>query len=192
MRWLVVLVAILVIAASPAWTAEWDKPGSSDWPPIPGNVGMTGFLGEWDPQCNNGAYLENGRMTVHADGRIGYALKNPYLPTQYRLIEETAYYVLLMVRSPPVGKYGESFGFAIFRPEGKFGDPIPLRLHTCWPEQKELSGFSWNDGDQGARRVWQGSKSCNPALRKLTEREPFFGEGVRGWDQPCNYDRPIR
>ncbi|RAU23800.1 hypothetical protein CU669_01550 [Paramagnetospirillum kuznetsovii] len=198
MRWLAVLTVVLVLAAGPAWTAEWNKPGSSDWPPIPGNVGMKGFLGEWDPQCNDGLYIEEGRMTVHANGRISYAQKNPYLPTFYRVVEETAFYVLLMTRAAPRTidghRYDEDFHFVLLHPEGGFSDRdlSAFRLHKCSPDKKDVAGFSWDDDDQTARQIWRNSKSCNPTFRTLTELSPFFGEGSRFWSQPCNYWRPIQ
>ncbi|MEW5728191.1 MAG: hypothetical protein AB1918_10240, partial [Pseudomonadota bacterium] len=61
MRFLAVLLAVFLLAASqPAWAYRETLPGDEEWPEIPGRMGMKAFLDTWTPQCDNGAFQENG------------------------------------------------------------------------------------------------------------------------------------
>ena len=192
MRLLALLTAVQVIAAgNPAWAWRDVMPGDEYWPPITGNVGMKAFLGTWTPQTRDGLYMEHGKMTLHADGRITYALKKkPDLPTQYRVIEETPHYVVVMMRDEPWGTYPETFSFVLIQPLRASADQTLIGFNECGLglNGEDRAPFSWSDDDEVLRRVWRESKSCNPAFKEPYDGSPFFGN--RGWAQVSEYFRP--
>jgi hypothetical protein len=188
MRLLAVLVAAMVLAAGePAWAYGHSLPGTGDWPAIPEPGGMAGFVGTWSPQCNNGYWQDRGPMTVHGDGKISYKLKKPTLTTQYRVVETTPYYVVLLTRG--ISKeYGEILRFVILQPTDAQYPESFLGWNECRPDQRDMKGFSWTDDDAALARIWRQSRSCNPAFAdKKSDFRPFFGEQL--WSQECLFIR---
>lgn len=123
-------------------------------------------------------------MTLHADGRITYIKKKPYLATQYRVIETTPYYVVLLTREKKFNKYPEVLRFVILQVETY--KPY-LAWNECRPDERDLAGFSWTDDDAALTRVWRESRSCNPTFKEPYENNPFFGKLF--WNQSCNFIR---
>lgn len=185
-----VLAALLLLSNQPAWAWMNNPPGDKYWPPIPDNAGLNFFLGTWEPQCNNGTWVSDvdeahGPMTLHSDGKISYRMRKPYMPTRYRLIEETPYYVVLMVRKVSKER-GEILRFWLLqRLEAWTGS---IGVNSCWPEKEDLKGFDWSKSDDEAlRRVWRGSKTCNPEINYKSVPTSFLGDH---WDQECHFRRP--
>jgi hypothetical protein len=184
MRILLILVAAMLIAAGdPAWAWRDTLPGAEGWPAIPEPGGIAWFQGSWSPLCNNGTWHEHRTMTLHADGRITYIKKKPYLATQYRVIETTPYYVVTLTRR--ISKhYGEILRFVILQVETY--EPY-LAWNECRPDERDMAGFSWADDDAALTRVWRESRSCNPTFKKPYDGSPFFG--LQFWSQSCNFIR---
>lgn len=192
MRFLAVMLAAFMLASvQPAWAWLDGRPGDQYWPPIPGNAGMDFFLGTWKPDCNNGTWISfvdeaHGPMTLHPDGRISYRMRNPTMPTRYRLIEETPNYVVLMTHEDPWKQYGEILRFWILRRLEAWTDKIGLNV--CRPNEKDLKGFDWAGSDDDAlRRTWRESASCNPDRMFKSLPGSYLGDG---WDQECKFFRP--
>ena len=186
-----VLAALLLLSNQPARAWLDTPPGDENWPPIPDNAGLNFFLGTWEPQCNNGIWNgvdkdAHGLTTLHTEGRINYRRRDATLPGRYRLIEETPYYVVLMVRYAPWKSYGEHFEFWLLqRLEAWTGS---IGVNSCWPEKADLKGFDWNKSDDEAlRRFWRGSKTCNPEINYKSVPTSFLGDH---WDQECHFRRP--
>lgn len=194
MRLLVVVLTAFILASfHPAWARGWSDtpPGDQDWPPIPGNAGMGFFLGTWKPDCDNGIWISSvsdnahGPMTLHPDGTISYRRRDPTMPTHYRLIETTPYYVVLMTREPSK-KYGQILRFWILRPLEAGSEQIGV--NECWPEDKDLAGFDWTGSDdETLRRVWRDSATCHPDRKPKSPSGYFLGGG---WNQECAFFRP--
>ncbi len=184
------LVALLLSSNHPAWAWLDYPPGDKYWPPIPDNAGMRFFLGTWEPQCNNGTWNgtdkdAHGPMTLHADGRISYRKRDPYMPTRYRLIEETPYYAVLMVREPDL-KDGFIFRFWLLRRLEAWSGS--MGVNSCWPEDEDLKGFDWSKSDDEAlRRVWRSSTTCHPDIKYKSVPTDFLGDH---WNQECHFRRP--
>lgn len=191
MRLLAMMLAAFMLAGAQsarAWIDGW--PGDENWPPIPGNAGMEFFLGTWKPSCNNGTWNSvveeaHGPMTLHPDGRISYRMRDPYMPTQYRLIEETPNYVVVLTRAPSK-KYGEIFWFWVLRRLEAWTREIGV--NECRPEDEDLKGFHWaGSDDEALRRVWRNSASCHPDRTPKSVPTSFLGDG---WSQECDFFRP--
>lgn len=194
MRLLAMMLAAFMLAGTqPTEARGWSDtpPGGQDWPPLPGNAGMGFFQGTWKPDCNNGTWISfvdeaHGPMTLHPDGRISYRMRNPYMPTRYRLIEETPNYVVLMVRMAPNKTRKQILRFWILRPLEAGSEEIGV--NTCWPEDKDLKGFDWaNSDDETLRRVWRDSATCHPDHTRKSVPDSFLGNG---WSQECAFFRP--
>lgn len=189
MRLLAVLaVTLMVSVVHPARAHPGAVPGDKGWPPIPEPGGMGVFIDTWHPTCSDGAWIEHGNMTLHADGRISYADKIwPYLSTRYRVVETTPHFVVVMSHRISK-KYGEILRFAILHAEA--GIPKTGMLwNECRPEPEDLAGFKWTDDDAALARVWAGAKSCNPKFSRPYESMPFWGAG-QIWSLPsCRFWR---
>lgn len=189
MRLLAAMTAAMIFAAGEAaWAWRKSMPGGEHWPAIPEPGGMANFLGTWLPQGCDDAWNDHGNMTMQADGRIVYDKKKPYLPTRYRVIETTPYYVVLMTRRLSK-EYGEILRFVVLQSVS----PKPnwpratLGWNQCRPNDKDLAWFSWADDDAALARVWANAKSCNPAFKVPYAGSPFFGNS--GWSQECKFNR---
>jgi len=151
---------------------------------------MANFVGTWLPQGCHDAWSEHGNMTVQADGRIRYDKTKPYLPTRYRVIETTPYYVVLMTKEDPGKKTGEILRFAILQSVSPDPDwpRATLGWNECRPDAEDLAGFSWTNDDTALARVWAGAKSCNPAFGT---GDPTISPFFRGkpWNQECKFNR---
>ncbi len=189
MRLLAVLQVVLMLAAAlPAWAYTETQPGDEDWPEIPDRMGMKAFEGTWTPRCNDGAYTENGAMTVHDGGHISYQLRKPYLPTRYRVIEETPHYVLTLVQTPERDVY-----FRAFRPLGKsFPRPGKTGMRVIGINECPVYGDDdrrraiWNFGDAELAEFWRTNKFCHPSLTEKVEGGSYWGGR---WGQACYFDR---
>ena len=192
MRLLAVLLAALTLAAAqPAWAYLETQPGDEEWPEIPGRTGMQAFLGTWMPLCNVGAYTENGAMTVHGDGRISYQLRKPYLPIRYRVIEITPHYVVTLVQTaePAIRLWA-------FRPLGKSflgvgpGGMREIGVNEC-PiyGDAERKRAIWNFSDAELTEFWRTNKFCHPSLTPKIEGGSYWGGR---WGQACWFERPER
>ncbi len=149
---------------------------------------MKAFLNTWSPQCDHGAYQENGDMTVHEGGRITYKAREPYLPTGYRVIEETPYYVVTLVRTPEGDIY-----FWAFRPLGKSFRPrgwtemTTIGINECLVYGDEARKQEiWNFSDAELTTFWKTNKFCHPTLTEKSWSSPYWGGR---WYQPCYYAR---
>lgn len=184
----VLLTAWMLAAAQPAWAYTETQPGDEDWPEIPGRMGLKAFLGTWEPQCNHGAFTENGAMTVHDGGRISYELREPYLPVRYRVIETTPHYVLTLVQSPAKDLY-----FRAFRPLNKsynrFGATgmSAIGINECPVYgDAERKRAIWSSSDAELAEVWRTNRFCHPSLTEKIEGGSYWGGD---WAQPCWYQR---
>lgn len=178
-----VLAAVTLANVSPAWAWQETMPGEGNWPPIPGNAGLAYFFGTWNPQCNVGAWQEHGLMTLRPRGRIEYQLRHPYLPTAYRIIEETPNYAVLMVRRLREGSR-DLLDFWIIRLQDR-DSAGHLGIESCRPWHKELEGFDWSKSDDGElRKVWRNSRECHPDFTRKYPSNPFLGDG---WGQYCEF-----
>lgn len=189
MRWIALLsVTLMAATLSPVRADIGALPGDKGWPPIPAPGGMDVFIDTWHPTCNNGAWIEQGDMTLYGDGRISYPdMKMPHLATRYRVVETTPYYVVVMSHRVS-RKYGEILRFAILHAH----PDIPktgMLWNECRPEPEDLAGFKWTDDDAALARVWEGAKSCNPKFARPYESKPFWGTG-QSWSLPaCRFWR---
>lgn len=189
MQLLAVLLAVLMLAAAqPAWAYTETMPGDEDWPEIPGRMGMKAFEGTWTPQCDHGAYTENGAMTVHDGGRISYQLRKPYLPVRYRVIEATPHYVVALVQTPE-----PSIRFWAFRPLGKsFPRPGTTGMRVIGIDECPVYGDAerkraiWNFSDAELAEFWRANKFCHPSLTEKARISPYWGGD---WAHPCYFDR---
>ncbi|MGE5504438.1 MAG: hypothetical protein ACM31L_08445 [Actinomycetota bacterium] len=189
MRLRAVLWAALMLAApQPVLAYTETQPGDERWPEIPGRIGMKAFLGTWAPQCNHGAYTENGAMTVHHDGRISYQLRKPYLPIRYRVIETTPYYVVTLVQTAK-----QYIQFRVFRPLDKsynrFGATgmSAIGINECPINgDAERERAIWNFSDADLAEFWRTNKFCHPSLTEKAEIAPYWGGN---WAQPCWFQR---
>lgn len=189
MRLLAVLSAALMLAAAqPVWAYVETQPGDEEWPEIPGQDGMKAFLDTWTPLCNNGAFTENGAMTVHDDGRITYQLRKPYLPIRYRVIETTPHYVVTLVQTPE-----PAIRIWAFRPLGKSFTPLHgpgmsvIGVNECPVYgDAERKRAIWNFNDAELAEFWRTNKFCHPSLTPKTEGGSYWGGD---WYQPCWYSR---
>lgn len=193
MRLFTVLLAAVVLAAvQPAWAYLETQPGDAEWPEIPGRAGMTAFLGKWLPQCNNGALQDAGAMTFHADGRISYERSKTF-QTGYRVIEETPYYVLLLVRLPNFKSGKMNVSFWALRPLGKsfrprgHTDMSTMGVNYCIIYGDVARDKAvWNFTDAELAEFWKTNKDCHPSLTRKTVADDYWGEG---WGQRCYYAR---
>lgn len=189
MRWIALLSAALVLAVGhPAWAYTETMPGDERWPEIPGRMGMKAFEGTWTPQCNHGAFTENGAMTVQGGGRISYQLRKPYLPTRYRVIEETPHYVVTLVQTPERDIY-----FRAFRPLdesfarlGATGMSV-IGINECpvYGDAKRKRAI-WNFSEAELDKFWKTNKFCHPSLTEKFSIDPYWGGR---WAQPCYFHR---
>ncbi len=189
MRFLAVLLAVFLVAAGqPAWAWTETQPGDEEWPEIPDRMGMKAFLGTWFPECDNGAFHENGAMTVHEGGRIGYKAREPYLPTRYRVIEEAPHYVVTLVRASDGG-----LRFWAFRPLGKSFRPrgwtemTSIGINECrvYGDDARKQAI-WNFSEAELVEFWKTNKFCHPALTKKVEGGSYWGGR---WGQACRFGR---
>lgn len=195
MRLLAMLMAVLVFTAGhPAWAYRETLPGDADWPEIAGRIGMKAFLDTWTPQCNDGAFIENGDMTVHEGGRISYKSKKPYLPARYRVIEETPHYVVTLVQEPPSKDGAFDLRFWAFRPLGESFRPrgstdmnvIGINECPVYGDDARKRAI-WNFSDAELAEFWKTNKFCHPSLTKKEEFiNPYWGGR---WGQACYYAR---
>lgn len=194
MRLLAVLMAALFCAAShPAWAWSETQPGDAEWPEIPGRIGMKAFLDTWTPQCNHGAFIENGDMTVHEGGRISYRTRKPYLTARYRVIEETPHYVVTLVQEPPSKDGTFDLRFWAFRPLGESFRPRgstdmnPIAINECrvYGDVARKQAI-WNFSDAELAEFWKTNKFCHPSLTEKARIDPFWGGD---WGQACYYAR---
>lgn len=192
MRLLAVISAVLVLAAAqPVWAYQETQPGEEGWPGIPGQIGMKAFLGTWKPRCNDGAYTENGAMTVHGDGRISYRLRKPYLPIRYRVIETTPHYVVTLVQTAE-----PAIRFWVFRPldhsytRTAITEMTDIGVNEC-PiyGDAERKRAIWNFGDAELAEFWRTNKFCHPSLTEKARIDPYWGGD---WGQACWFDRRER
>lgn len=193
MRFLAVfLTALTLAAAQPAWAFRETLPGDADWPEIPGRMGMKAFLDTWTPQCDDGAFIENGDMTVHEGGRISY-VRNKVLPERYRVIEETPHYVVTLVQAPTLK--GDDFDvyFWAFRPLGKSFHPRGwTKMNVIGVNECPVYGDDarkqaiWNSSDAELVEFWKTNKFCHPALTQKIEGGSYWGGD---WGQGCYYAR---
>ncbi|MEA4837937.1 MAG: hypothetical protein VB101_06600 [Rhodospirillaceae bacterium] len=190
MRWITMAaVALLLTAASPAfaWSTN-TMPGDKDWPEIPDRAGMTAFLGDWIPGCNNGAYQQAGNMTIHDDGRITFAEDKKW-GLSYRVIETTPYYVVTLARYPKSLPF-----FWVLRPLGALfqlrGTPemVDIGIHQCrvFAIDEARIEKMWTASDAELLEFWKTNSACNPRLTKKSPSDPFWGEW---WGQTCNFGR---
>lgn len=194
MRLLAVLMAVLLCAATqPAWAWTETQPGDERWPEIPGRTGMKAFLDTWTPQCDDGAYIENGDMTVHEGGRISYRTRKPYLPGRYRVIEETPHYVVTLVQEPPSKAGTFDLRFWAFRPLGKSFRPRgSTQMNVIGINECPVYGNAarkqaiWNFSDGELEEFWKTNKFCHPALTQKVEGGSYWGGD---WGQACDYAR---
>lgn len=187
MRLLALLTTVVLLTAGgAAWAWLRSMPGGQHWPAIPEPGGVAGFRGVWLPQGCDDAWTGHGNMTLRDDGRISYTKKTPYLPTQYRTIETTPYYAVLMTRHVST-KHGEILRFVILQSVSGEAPRNTLGWNECIPDPEDLRGFSWTDDDATLVRAWANAKSCNPAFKEPYEANPFFG--ARGWSQDCKSNR---
>ena len=181
-------VALLLTAASPAlaWLDE-TMPGDKDWPEIPDRAGMTAFLGDWIPICNNGAYQQAGNMTIHDDGRITFAEDKKW-GLSYRMVETTPHYVVILARYPRYAPF-----FWVLRPLGALfqlrGTPemVDIGIHQCrvFVDEARMEKM-WAASDAELAELWKTDSICNPRLTKKSRYNPFWGEG---WEQDCDFAR---
>lgn len=193
MRLLAIFLAALTLtAAQPAWAYLETLPGDAEWPEIPDRAGNKAFLGKWLPQCNNGALLDAGDMTLHEGGRISYE-RSKRLQMGYRVIEETPYYVVLLVRLPnfKLGKMNVSF-WALrplgksFRPRGHT-DMSTMGVNFCIIDGDVVHDEAvWNFTDAELAEFWKTNEDCHPSLTRKTVADDYWGEG---WSQWCYYAR---
>lgn len=188
MRFLAVLVAVLMLAAGqPAWAYLETQPGDEEWPEIPGRIGMKAFVGNWTAQCDNGAYVNAGDMTVHDDGRITYA-RNKVWKERYRVIEVTPHYVVTLVRSSDREIYFWAFRplGKSFRPRGSM-DMNVIGINECpvYGDDARKQAI-WNFSDAELAEFWKTNKFCHPALTKKVEGGSYWGGR---WGQSCYYAR---
>lgn len=182
----VLAAAIWLVAVFPAWAWLRSEPGGKHWPPIPEPGGMANFIYTWIPMCNDGAWQQLGRMTLHADGKISYEHNQKKgLASQYRVIETTPHYVALMTHRV-TKEYGELMRFVILQPLTDQPSET-MGWNECQPTAKDLAGFKWTDDDAALAHVWAQSKSCNPNFKVPYEGSPFFGN--TGWSQECYFWR---
>lgn len=193
MRLLAVFLATFaLVAVQPAWAYLETLPGDAEWPEIPGRAGMKAFQDIWMPQCNNGALQNVGDMTIHEGGRISYERSKTF-QTGYRVIEETPYYVVLLVRLPKFkpGKMNVSF-WALrplgksFRPRGHT-DMSTMGVNYCIIDGDVVHDQAvWNFTDAELAEFWKTNKDCHPSLTRKTVADDYWGEG---WSQWCYYAR---
>ena len=181
-------VALMLTAASPAfaWPTK-TMPGDEAWPEIPDRAGMTAFLGDWIPGCNDGANQRAGNMTVHDDGRITFAWNKEWV-LPYRVVETTPHYVVILTRYPEYAPF-----FWALRPLGALfqrrGTPemINIGIHQCraFVDEARMEKM-WAASDAELAEFWKTDSTCNPLLTKKSQHNPFWGEG---WEQDCDFGR---
>jgi len=189
MRLLALLLTALVLAAvQPAQAYQETMPGEGGWPEIPGRMGMKAFEGTWTPRCNHGAFTENGAMTVHDGGRITYRLRKPYLPTRYRVIEETPHYVVTLVQTPERDIY-----FRVFRPlDHSYAHSAITEINVIGINECPVYGDAerkraiWKLSDAELDEFWKTNKFCHPSLTEKGSLSPYWGGR---WAQPCWFSR---
>lgn len=175
----------------PAWAWLDSFPGGEYWPPIPGNAGLNAFLGQWTPQCNNGAWLDQDSMVIEPSGTLRYTARKPYFPTQYRVIEETPYGVTMAVRNPPNRRRGEIIRFWVLRRLDHRREDL-IGINDCLPHDFHMKGFRWTFTDDELKEFWKGFATCNPALTRKDPRVTdddgykYWGDG---WSQSCEFFR---
>ncbi|EME68456.1 hypothetical protein H261_18395 [Paramagnetospirillum caucaseum] len=185
------LAALVLAAVQPAWAYPETQPGEKGWPEIPGRIGMKGFEGTWKPRCDDGAYIENGAMTVHGDGRISYQLRKPYLPIRYRVIETTPHYVVTLVQTAE-----PAIRFWVFRPldhwhtRTAISEMTDIGINEC-PiyGDAERKRAIWNFGDAELAEFWRTNKFCHPSLTPKIEGGSYWGGD---WGQACWFDQRER
>ncbi len=193
MRVFALITAALVAAlSSPALAWNDSEPGGERWPPIPGNTGIQSFYGRWQPDCNKAAWLDQGDIIIEPNGVLRYTAKEPYFPTQYRIIETTPYGVTLIVRSPADGKYGDLYWIWVLRylrASYRTKEPYRGAINVCSPHPSDLdrAGFRWDFSDAELKDFWDKFATCNPALTRKSPGSVALGfqHWGEGWNQGC-------
>lgn len=185
--WLMLALALPVV---PAWAWLEELPGSPRWPAIPGNAGMSAFLGRWLPQCNNWGWQHVGAIFFEPQGRIRYQIKSIDFQTQFRVIETTPYKVTILVHTPEYGKYTESNWWWVLRylNENWY---TSIGVNTCYEDSSWLEG-RWGAGDEELRRFWTEASLCNPERTVRTPRRVDDARHVNWgdyWNQECDLGR---
>lgn len=187
-----VVVALVSVLSGPALAWQDSAPGGERWPQIPGNRGIESFYGRWQPDCDNGAWLDQGDLIIEPGGVLRYTGKKPYFPTQYRIIETTPYGVTLVVHTPADSKYDDLYDIWVLRylrGSWRAKEPYKGAINQChiYSYEVERGNFRWDFSDAELRNFWDNFKNCNPALtRKYPEIKDtgvqYWGDG---WSQSC-------